>query len=155
MSHFSVRLMQAVLIVAAAAMVGGSAKLPDQPEELAKQPSVTAIPQVAPREQPKPGVSDLSQEGECSAPIKGEGMSSLLLRLSKTVDPKLPADEAEDTQGPSGKLYLEAKTRNPNGLNSERLGIADSICVVRTSSGAGKPVWWIHYQGYVPRTADR
>lgn len=147
--------MQAVLAVAAAAMVGGSAKLPDQPEEPVKQLSVTATPQVAPREQPKPVVSDSSQEGECSAPIKGEGMSSLLLRLSMTVDPKLPTDEAEGTQGPNGKLYLEAKTRNPNGLNSEELGTADSICVVRTSNGAGKPVWWIHYPGHIPRTAHR
>lgn len=150
MSPFSVRLMQAVLAIAAAAMVGGSAKQTDQPEEPVKQPQPVAE-QVRYSEQPKPKVSALDwQKTECSQSNDGDGFSQALTRLMYRIDPSLsPHQVGGLTSGPSGKLFVDATTRNPQGLN-EPLNKADTLCVIASVSedDNNEIVWRAQFLGY-------
>ena len=160
MSPFSVRLMQAVLAIAAAAMVGGSAKQTDQPEEPVKQPQPVAEQVRQPDEVSQQQVPILDrQKSECSAPKNGEPTAGLLARLVKEVQPQLSVQQVKALTDPGGPLFVdvEAKieTKNSQEGSEATLNVADTICVIRSVNDDTEVVWRVHFQGYAPRTASR
>ena len=146
--------MYAVLAVAAAAVVGGSAEQTDQPEEPVRQ-THSATLDVRSYVQSQSSVPFTEQKKtKCSAPIRGEGVSQQLMRLARSAHQQLSQDEAHElAEAPNGQLYVSAMAQNPKGPETA-LNVADSICVIRSIDTTGLTVWWVDYPGY-DHTASR
>lgn len=155
MSYFPVRpIAVGSAVFALAFVIRESADSFDHPAELAVQPQVVAEPEHQVKEdQPALTLQEVPlyevQKTECSSPIKGEGMSQLLARLMKEVQPDLSAHEvAWRTESPHDSLYTDAITLNPQGTGSV-LNVVDTICVVRHINDDRSVVWSVYYLGYL------
>lgn len=158
MSYLSVQLTRAVTAVAVAVLVGGSTAEHPQPEEPVSQPQTVKIEQPPMTEASPQSVSVLdAQRSKCSAPSNGEGISQLLARLVKGIQPNITNGELWSlTSDPEGVLVKDLRTHMQ--LNdASSLNVADTVCVVRAANSVGDArtpgnttnvVWFTHMPGF-------
>lgn len=149
MSHISVRLTQAVAAVVAAVLVGGSTTAAPQSEEPVSQPQPATVQPLQAAKAPQQEVPVLEAKlSKCSAPNNGEGVSQLLVRLVKGIQPQIAEQELQDlTSDPGGSLIKDLRT-NEQASDASLLNVADTVCVIRAANSASSVVWYTHMPGF-------